>query len=53
MQVRDTAFEVVLRREQGRWKVLVDQNTARGGAITEQDYLKGAPPAGGPGEPDR
>jgi ketosteroid isomerase-like protein len=42
-RVRYTAFDMVLRKEQGRWKILVDQDTARGGVITEQDYLKGTP----------
>jgi ketosteroid isomerase-like protein len=45
-RVRFTAFEMILRREQGRWRVLVDQDTARGGAITQQDYEKGTPPIG-------
>ena len=48
-RVRYTAFEMVLRKEQGRWKILVDQDTARGGAITQQDYEKGTPPNGAGG----
>ncbi len=43
MRDRYTAFEMVLRKERGQWKILVDQDTARGGTITEQDYLKGMP----------
>jgi ketosteroid isomerase-like protein len=38
-----TAFEMILRKENGRWKLLVDQDAWRGGMITEADYLKGAP----------
>lgn len=51
VRVRYTAFEVLLRREDGRWKILVDQDTARGGAITEEDYLKGTAPADGVSTP--
>lgn len=38
-----TAFEMILRKEQERWKILVDQDTTRGGAISEADYQKGGP----------
>lgn len=44
-RVRYTAFEMILRKEQGRWKILVDQDSARSGTLTEQDYLKGTPPS--------
>lgn len=43
VRVQYTAFEMILRREHGRWKILVDQDTSRGGAITEQEFLKGTP----------
>ena len=47
-----TGFEMILRKENGRWKLLLDQDTSRGGSITEQDFLAGRPlsmAAGPPG----
>jgi hypothetical protein len=44
-QVRFTAFDMILRREQGRWKILVDRDSARGGTLTEADYARGTPPS--------
>ncbi len=41
VRVRYTAFEMILRKEAGVWKLLVDRDTAQNGAITEEDYLKG------------
>lgn len=41
-QDRYTAFEMILRKEDGRWKILFDQDTGRNGAISEEDYLKGS-----------
>ena len=43
VQVRYAAFSMILRKEGGRWKILVDEDTARGGTITEQDFQKGTP----------
>jgi ketosteroid isomerase-like protein len=34
-RVRYTRFEMVLRKEGGKWKILVDQDTSEGGTITE------------------
>lgn len=42
-RVRYTAFEMILRLEDGRWRILVDQDTARGGSISEAEYLAGTP----------
>lgn len=46
-RVSYTAFEMILRKEDGRWKLLLDQDAGREGTITEQDYLKGTPLASG------
>jgi ketosteroid isomerase-like protein len=45
-RVRYSQFEMVLRKENGRWKLLVDKDTARradGAELTEQDYLAASP----------
>jgi hypothetical protein len=47
-----TAFEMILRKENGVWKLLVDQDTARGGSITERDFLAGRPLSTEAGPPD-
>lgn len=49
-RVSYTAFEMILRKEGGRWKLLVDQDTWRGGKITEQEYLNGKPLTSAAGE---
>lgn len=38
-----TAFEMVMRREQGRWTLLLDRDSWRDGTITEAEFLAGAP----------
>lgn len=45
-RVSFTAFEMILRREGGKWKLLVDKDEWRGGQITEQEFLKGRPMTG-------
>lgn len=40
---RYTRFEVVLRKEAGTWKILLDKDTQDGGAITEAMYLQAQP----------
>jgi hypothetical protein len=47
-----TAFEMILRKENGVWKLLVDQDTSRGGSITERDFLAGRPLSAEAGPPD-
>jgi len=36
-------FHVVLRKEDGKWKILVDQDSIEEVKITEEDYLKAEP----------
>lgn len=36
-------FDVILRRENGRWKIMVDADTSKNGTLTEADFLKGEP----------
>jgi len=36
-------FDVILRRENGRWKIMVDSDTSKNGTLTEADFLKGEP----------
>jgi hypothetical protein len=36
-------FHVVLRKENGTWKILVDTDSSEGGAIGEKDFLKAEP----------
>jgi hypothetical protein len=47
-----TAFEMILRKENGLWKLLVDQDTSRGGSIAERDFLAGRPLSTETGPPD-
>ncbi len=42
-RVSFTAFEMLLRKEAGTWKLLLDQDTWRDGKITEGEYLAGMP----------
>lgn len=42
-RVSFTAFEMILRHEEGRWKLLVDQDMWREGKITEAEYLAAQP----------
>lgn len=42
-RVRYSRFEFVLRKERGRWRILVDKDTAAGGTITEADFRSAAP----------
>lgn len=43
VRVRYTRFEMVLRREAGTWKFLLDKDTSDGGSITEEAYQAAAP----------
>jgi hypothetical protein len=43
VRVSYTWFEMILRQEGGRWRILVDRDSARGGTLTEQDYAKATP----------
>jgi ketosteroid isomerase-like protein len=36
-------FHVVLRKESGTWKILVDTDSSEGNTITEQDFLAARP----------
>lgn len=36
-------FDVILRRENDRWKIMVDADTSKNGSLTEADFLKGEP----------
>lgn len=36
-------FHVVLRREEGKWKILVDTDSSEGNTIDEQDFLAAQP----------
>lgn len=42
-RVSFTAFEMLLRKEAGTWKLLLDQDTWREGKITEDEYLAAMP----------
>jgi len=42
-RVRYSRFEFVLRREGGKWRILIDKDTADGGRITEEQFGRGAP----------
>jgi ketosteroid isomerase-like protein len=43
-RVRYSRFEFVLRKEGGKWRILVDKDTADEGRITEAMFLAAAPP---------
>lgn len=43
VRIRYTKFEFVLRKEGGRWKILVDKDTAENGTITEEMFQAAAP----------
>ena len=43
VRVRYTRFEMLLRKENGKWKILVDKDSARGDAIDEETFLSAAP----------
>lgn len=45
-RVSFTAFEMLLRKEAGTWKLLLDQDTWREGKITEDEYLAAMPMSG-------
>jgi uncharacterized protein (TIGR02246 family) len=47
VRTRYSRFEFVMRQEEGRWKILVDRDTAEGGRITEAQYLAAAPMSSG------
>lgn len=34
-------FDVILRKTDGRWKIIVDTDSSHGGTITGQDFMKG------------
>lgn len=36
-------FDVVLRQENGRWKIAVDTDTSKRGALSEADFQQGRP----------
>jgi ketosteroid isomerase-like protein len=36
-------FHVVLRKENGVWKILVDTDSSEGGSVSEKDFLAAAP----------
>jgi ketosteroid isomerase-like protein len=42
-RIRYSRFEFVLRRESGKWKILVDRDTSAGPEITEEIYLRASP----------
>lgn len=50
-RIRYSRFEFVLRREEGRWRILLDKDTADGGKITEADFLAATPLTKAPTEP--
>jgi uncharacterized protein (TIGR02246 family) len=50
-RTRYSRFEFVLRKENGRWKILIDKDTAAGGKITEQDFQAATPIAQTPRAP--
>lgn len=41
-QVRYSRFEFVLRKEGGKWRILIDKDTSDGGRITEEQFLAAA-----------
>ncbi|MBL8644849.1 MAG: nuclear transport factor 2 family protein [Rhodospirillaceae bacterium] len=43
-RIRYSRFEMLLRKEAGIWKILVDKDTADGGAITEAQYQAASGP---------
>lgn len=43
-RVRYTRFEMVLRKEDGKWRILVDKDTADEGKITEAMFRAANPP---------
>jgi hypothetical protein len=43
VRVTYTAFEMILRKEGGRWKILVDQDRALEAGIGEREYRKATP----------
>ena len=42
-RVRFSKFEFVLRKENGKWRILVDKDTADGGKITAEEFSSAAP----------
>lgn len=42
-RVRFSHFEFMMRREMGKWRVLVDRDTSAGPEISESAYLQAAP----------
>ena len=43
VRVRYSRFEFVLRKENGKWRILVDKDTADGGKITAEQFSAAAP----------
>ena len=43
IRTRYSQFYMVLRKESGSWKILVDSDTSVGGSITEEMFLKAKP----------
>lgn len=43
VRIRYSKFDMVLRKEGNRWKILVDQDTAENGTITEAAFQAAAP----------
>lgn len=42
-RLRYSRFEVILRNENGRWKILLDKDTSQGGTITDAMYQEAKP----------
>jgi ketosteroid isomerase-like protein len=43
VRTRYSRFEMILRKENGRWKILVDKDTAQGEPITEKQFQSATP----------
>jgi ketosteroid isomerase-like protein len=43
VRIRFSRFEMILRKEDGRWKILVDKDTAAGDAATEEEFQSATP----------
>jgi ketosteroid isomerase-like protein len=42
-RLRYVRFQIILRKENGTWKILVDEDTADGGRITAEQFESAAP----------
>lgn len=43
VRVRFSRFEMVLKKEEGKWKILIDKDSAEGGSITEEAFRAAEP----------